>query len=66
MSTATVDRTDSPRARHMAARRLSDAAIRDLAEEMCVPEELFRAVIERYPDLNRVLARRYRAATCTA
>jgi hypothetical protein len=45
---------------------LSDAAVADLAQEMCVPEELFRMVIERYPELNRVLARRYPATTCTA
>jgi len=45
---------------------LSDAAVADLAQEMCVPDELFRMVIDRYPELNRVLARRYRPAICTA
>jgi hypothetical protein len=45
---------------------LSDAAVADLAREMWIPEGLFRAVVERYPQLNRVLARRYRATTCTA
>jgi len=45
---------------------LSEAAVADLAQEMCIPEELFRMVIERYPELNRVLARRYRPSTCTA
>ena len=45
---------------------LSAATVADLAQEMWVPEGLFRAVIERYPELNRVLARRYRASTCTA
>ena len=46
--------------------QLSDAAVADLAQEMCVPEELFRTVIEHYPELNCVFARRYRPTTCTA
>jgi hypothetical protein len=46
--------------------KLSDETVADLAQEMGIPEGLFQAVIERYPELNRVLARRYRASTCTA
>ena len=48
------------------AAKLSDAGVAGLAAEMWLPEGLFRAVIDRYPQLNRVLARRYRAPTCTA
>jgi hypothetical protein len=46
--------------------KLSDETVAELAQEMGIPEGLFQAVIERYPELNRVLARRYRAPTCTA
>jgi hypothetical protein len=46
--------------------KLSDETVAELAQEMGIPEGLFQAVIERYPELNRVLARRYRASTCTA
>lgn len=71
MPIAFADRTNRPRAGqgrsgHVAARRLTDATVNDLAEEMCIPEGLFRAVIERSLELSRVLARRYRAPTCTA
>jgi hypothetical protein len=45
---------------------LSDAAVEELARRMWIPEGLFRMVIDRYPALNRVLARRYRNPTCTA
>lgn len=45
--------------------RLSDAAIADLAHAMSVPEELFRMVIDRYPELNQVLAHRYPASIDT-
>lgn len=43
------------------AAKLSDAGVAGLAAEMWLPEGLFRAVIDRYPQLNRVLASRYRA-----
>ena len=46
--------------------KLSDETVAELAQEMGIPEGLFQAVIERYPELNRVLARRYRTSTCTA
>ena len=39
---------------------LSDAAIADLAQAMCVPEELFRMIVDRYPELNRALMWRFR------
>lgn len=45
--------------------KLADETVAELAQEMGIPEGLFQAVIERYPELNRVLARRYRAPTCT-
>jgi hypothetical protein len=40
--------------------RLSDADIADLAQAMCIPEEVFRLVIDRYPDLSRVLVSRFK------
>jgi hypothetical protein len=75
MLVAMEDRTDGPRGgtgttprEPNAARdvRVTDAAITDLAEDMWIPEGLLRAVIEHYPELNRVLARRYSGSTCTA
>lgn len=46
--------------------KLADETVAELAQEMGIPEGLFAAVVERYPELNRVLARRYRSSTCTA
>jgi hypothetical protein len=54
--------------------RLSDAAIADLAQAVCVPEELFRMIIDRYPELTSALMWRFRsphqscrqASICTA
>jgi hypothetical protein len=39
---------------------LSDAAIADLAEAMCVPQELFRMIVGRYPELTSALVWRFR------
>jgi hypothetical protein len=39
---------------------LSDTAIADLAQAMCVPEELFRMIIDRYPELTSALVCRFR------
>ena len=39
--------------------RLSDAAIADLAQALCVPEELFRMIVDHYPDLCRALVWRF-------
>ncbi len=55
----------SPKKNAARGTKLSDEAVAELAQEMGIPEGLFQAVIERYPELNRVLARRYRASTCT-
>jgi hypothetical protein len=41
---------------------LSDAAIADLAQAMCIPEELFRMIIGRYPELTSALVWRFRTA----
>ncbi len=73
MLAAIEDRTERPQREPKKAQNevanappLSDAAVADLAQEMCVSEELFRVVIDRYPELNCVFARRYRPATCNA
>jgi hypothetical protein len=41
--------------------RLSDTATADLAQAMCVPEELLRMIIDRYPELTRALMWRFRS-----
>jgi hypothetical protein len=41
--------------------RLSDTAIADLAQAVCVPEDLLRMIIDRYPELTRALMWRFKS-----